>query len=553
MQIPLDQDLDAALEALRDETSGDVYVSSLGEKTAVVTLREPTPSLVTPTAWRATCACGRTGGCAPPACSREPVAATLAPGRRARARRAARAAAAGAAEEARQARAQDRDPRRRPRRAHRACAARRRHGRRDRVPPGVLARLARALLDRAEHVRLRRGRLAPRSIPSEGRNRQKVPWREISPWVPKATVAIEDKRYWQHGGIDPIGISRAFWADISAGQGRPGRLDDHAAARPEPLHLARADVHAQAARGVSGGQARRQVVEAEDPHDLPQPDLLRQPGVRGRGGRADVLLEAGEEADARAGGAPRRTSPGAFAIRPVREPTRGARETKAGAARDADDGRDHEAPVPARGPRTTISISRPASCTSGSSSRTSSATCATSSCAPTARRASGTAGCASTRRSTRSCSVTRGRRSTNAERAGRPCGRGRRDQPGERRDPCDDRGLPGAQAQPVQPHRRRASAGRLDLQAVRPRHGDRAGHGPGVDVLPLGAARLLHRPVRGQAVARRDVRPHVQGQHVGGQRDAELGQHGLRASHARRRRREGRDMAKRSACARAST
>ena len=36
--------------------------------------------------------------------------------------------------------------------------------------------------------------------------------------MPKATVAIEDKRYWQHGGIDPIGISRAFWADISQGK-----------------------------------------------------------------------------------------------------------------------------------------------------------------------------------------------------------------------------------------------------------------------------------------------------------------------------------------------
>src|SRR5439155_10817961 len=56
------------------------------------------------------------------------------------------------------------------------------------------------------------------SIPSEGRNRQRVPWRKISPWVPKATVAIEDKRFWQHGGIDPIGITRAFWADISKGE-----------------------------------------------------------------------------------------------------------------------------------------------------------------------------------------------------------------------------------------------------------------------------------------------------------------------------------------------
>jgi penicillin-binding protein 1A len=56
------------------------------------------------------------------------------------------------------------------------------------------------------------------SIPSEGRNRQKVPWRKISPWLVKATVAIEDKRFWQHGGIDPIGITRAFWADVSQGK-----------------------------------------------------------------------------------------------------------------------------------------------------------------------------------------------------------------------------------------------------------------------------------------------------------------------------------------------
>jgi penicillin-binding protein 1A len=56
------------------------------------------------------------------------------------------------------------------------------------------------------------------SIPSEGRNREKVPSSKISPWMMKATVAIEDKRFWQHGGIDPIGITRAFWADVSEGK-----------------------------------------------------------------------------------------------------------------------------------------------------------------------------------------------------------------------------------------------------------------------------------------------------------------------------------------------
>ena len=53
-------------------------------------------------------------------------------------------------------------------------------------------------------------------IPAE-RNRTPVSRRQISSWVPKATVAIEDRRFYQHGGIDPIGIMRAVVADIRAG------------------------------------------------------------------------------------------------------------------------------------------------------------------------------------------------------------------------------------------------------------------------------------------------------------------------------------------------
>src|SRR3954470_249751 len=54
------------------------------------------------------------------------------------------------------------------------------------------------------------------SIPAE-RNRQPVPLREISPWIGKATVAIEDRRYYEHGGIDLEGIARAAVNDIRAG------------------------------------------------------------------------------------------------------------------------------------------------------------------------------------------------------------------------------------------------------------------------------------------------------------------------------------------------
>ena len=54
-------------------------------------------------------------------------------------------------------------------------------------------------------------------IPAE-RNRQPVTMGQISPWLPKATVAIEDRRFYEHGGIDPSGIARAIWADIRAGR-----------------------------------------------------------------------------------------------------------------------------------------------------------------------------------------------------------------------------------------------------------------------------------------------------------------------------------------------
>ena len=36
--------------------------------------------------------------------------------------------------------------------------------------------------------------------------------------MPKATVAIEDRRFYQHGGIDVEGIARALWKNVNAGQ-----------------------------------------------------------------------------------------------------------------------------------------------------------------------------------------------------------------------------------------------------------------------------------------------------------------------------------------------
>jgi penicillin-binding protein 1A len=55
------------------------------------------------------------------------------------------------------------------------------------------------------------------SIPAE-RNRTPVKLKQISPWTLKATVAIEDHRFYTHGGVDYEGILRAAWKDLRAGE-----------------------------------------------------------------------------------------------------------------------------------------------------------------------------------------------------------------------------------------------------------------------------------------------------------------------------------------------
>src|SRR3972149_688553 len=56
------------------------------------------------------------------------------------------------------------------------------------------------------------------AIPAE-RNRQPVELREVSPWMATATVAIEDRRFYDHGGVDAEGIPRARGAGPRAGEG----------------------------------------------------------------------------------------------------------------------------------------------------------------------------------------------------------------------------------------------------------------------------------------------------------------------------------------------
>jgi penicillin-binding protein 1A len=41
---------------------------------------------------------------------------------------------------------------------------------------------------------------------------------DLPPALPAALVAVEDRRFWNHFGVDPIGLARATWVNVNAGR-----------------------------------------------------------------------------------------------------------------------------------------------------------------------------------------------------------------------------------------------------------------------------------------------------------------------------------------------
>ena len=163
----------------------------------------------------------------------------------------------------------------------------------------------------------------------------------MSSWLPTATIAIEDKRFYQHGGIDYVGIMRALWSDLSAGKVVQGG----------------STITQQLVRNLYTGSQRtfqRKIKEAclaiKLSDKLSKQQILEEYlntvyygnhayGVAGR--RRDVLLEAGVGAEPPPGLADRRVAPGALGRRPVPRSPGGNRSPQRGAAGDGERRNDH--------------------------------------------------------------------------------------------------------------------------------------------------------------------------------------------------------------------
>ena len=62
----------------------------------------------------------------------------------------------------------------------------------------------------------------PLGVIARTENRISVRWKDIAPTMRSATVAVEDRRYWEHGALDWHGIARAALNNLQAGGIRQG-------------------------------------------------------------------------------------------------------------------------------------------------------------------------------------------------------------------------------------------------------------------------------------------------------------------------------------------
>ena len=103
--------------------------------------------------------------------------------------------------------------------------------------------------------------------------RSLVRFQDIPDQMKKAVLAIEDYRFYEHGGVDFIGILRAGIERPDARRRVAGREHDHDAGRAQLLPVERKDLHAQDLRNAARLQDRARADEGPDSRAVHEPDL----------------------------------------------------------------------------------------------------------------------------------------------------------------------------------------------------------------------------------------------------------------------------------------
>ncbi len=121
-------------------------------------------------------------------------------------------------------------------------------------------------------------------------NRILVSTHEISPNIKNAVIAVEDRRFWEHEGVDYKGIARAVLQDVrrqKAVQG--GSTITQQFVKNALAAQGNRSVFQKLREAARRLPPRAKVAEAEGPHPVPEQRLLRQRRLRRRSGRSHLL------------------------------------------------------------------------------------------------------------------------------------------------------------------------------------------------------------------------------------------------------------------------
>ncbi len=137
----------------------------------------------------------------------------------------------------------------------------------------------------------------------------------LPPYLVQAVLSTEDRRFYAHFGIDPLGLVRASFRNASAGTVVEGGSTITQQLAKNLFLSPQAHRHAQAGRGGLRGLARAALLQGRDPRALSQPRLFRRRHLRGRGRLAPLFRQVVALRHAVASGAARGAAEGALALR----------------------------------------------------------------------------------------------------------------------------------------------------------------------------------------------------------------------------------------------
>ena len=152
-----------------------------------------------------------------------------------------------------------------------------------------------------------------------------IPLDQFPDHLIKAVLSTEDRRFYEHFGIDLPGTARALVANTRAGGVVQGGSSHHAAARQEPVPQQRAHDRAQGQGSLPRHVAGIAPDQERDPQALSRPRLYGRRHLRRRRSGAVLFQQVGARREPLGSGHARRPVQGAHQVRAAHQPAGGAR------------------------------------------------------------------------------------------------------------------------------------------------------------------------------------------------------------------------------------